>query len=50
LDERLLDRHDLQVGGRWAERSATERFALVSPSPEPVASFLELGSIGRLAA
>ena len=42
MDQRLLDRHERYVGGRWVAPSATDRFAVVSPSTEEVVGHVPL--------
>jgi len=42
VDQRLLDRHELFVGGTWVAPSTTERFGVVSPSTEEVVAHVPL--------
>jgi aldehyde dehydrogenase (NAD+) len=42
VDQRLLDRHELFIGGRWVAPSAAERFAVVSPSTEEIIGHVPL--------
>jgi len=42
VDQRLLDRHELNVGGTWVAPDATERFAVMPPSTEVVVGHMPL--------
>jgi acyl-CoA reductase-like NAD-dependent aldehyde dehydrogenase len=42
VDQRLLDRHELFIGGRWVAPAAGERFGVVSPSTEEVIGHVPL--------
>jgi len=42
VDQRLLDRHGLFVGGTWVAPRATERFVVVSPSTAEVVGHVPL--------
>src|SRR5215471_3343851 len=44
MDQGLLDRRALFIGGEWAEPAAAERFGVVSPSTEEVVGWVPLAT------
>ncbi len=44
MDDRLLDRSELFIGGRWVAASRRERFGVVSPSTEDVVGHVALAT------